>query len=57
MDKKLKYWLVFIIGGVVFVIGMLQFVEVLFGSEDYVFVEVNKEDILLNEVEVKGLNV
>ena len=36
--------------------GMLQFAEVPLGSEDHVFAEVNKEDTLSNEAEVKGSN-
>ena len=36
--------------------GMLQFAEVPLKSEDHVFAEVNKEDILSNEAEVKGSN-
>lgn len=60
MDKKLKYWLASIIGGVVLATGMtygiLQFAEVPLKGEDHVFAEVNKEDILSNEAEVKGSN-
>ncbi|PEC16088.1 PRK06770 family protein [Bacillus thuringiensis] len=60
MDKKLTYWLASIIGGVVLATGMtygmLQFAEVPLESEDHVFAEVNKEDILSNEAEVKGSN-
>ncbi|EOQ01937.1 MULTISPECIES: PRK06770 family protein [Bacillus cereus group] len=60
MDKKLKYWLASIVGGVVLATGMtygiLQFAEVPLKSEDHVFAEVNKEDILSNEAEVKGSN-
>ncbi|EEL25525.1 hypothetical protein bcere0018_54690 [Bacillus cereus Rock1-15] len=56
MDKKLTYWLASIIGGVVLATGMLQFAEVPLGSEDHVFAEVNKEDTLSNEAEVKGSN-
>ncbi|EEM44092.1 hypothetical protein bthur0005_62170 [Bacillus thuringiensis serovar pakistani str. T13001] len=60
MDKKLTYWLASIIGGVVLATGMtygmLQFAEVPLKSEDHVFAEINKEDILSNEAEVKGSN-
>ncbi len=56
MDKKLAYWLASIIGGVVLATGMtygmLQFAEVPLKSEDHVFAEINKEDILSNEAEV-----
>ncbi|MDA1870395.1 PRK06770 family protein [Bacillus cereus] len=56
MDKKLTYWLASIIGVVVLATGMtygmLQFAEVPLESEDHVFAEVNKEDILSNEAEV-----
>lgn len=60
MDKKLTYWLASIIGVVVLATGMtygmLQFAEVPLESGDHVFAEVNKEDTLSNEAEVKGSN-